>query len=222
MLNAEQLIADFEDCIGFPYASPGTNDERGIDCSGMFVRAFRLQGASIYHGSNTIWRRYLSRKGRITGEGDLTPGMAVFKWKEDTPSKFDDNEGDFCHIGLVTHVSPLRIVHASTEGMQVKADTKLGKWRYWGWLRDVVEDEAQTDREVTYPTLCKGSRGENVRTLQTLLNACGASLDVDGIFGSKTRRAVKQFQAANGLETDGIAGKNTWAALMKETEGLNE
>lgn len=54
MLNLEQLISDFEACIGFPYASPGTNDERGIDCSGMFVRAFRRQGASIYHGSNTI------------------------------------------------------------------------------------------------------------------------------------------------------------------------
>ena len=38
MLNLSQLISDFEACIGFPYASPGTNDARGIDCSGMFVR----------------------------------------------------------------------------------------------------------------------------------------------------------------------------------------
>ena len=44
LLNLEQLISDFEACIGFPYASPGTNDARGIDCSGMFVRAFRRQG----------------------------------------------------------------------------------------------------------------------------------------------------------------------------------
>ena len=29
MLNLSQLISDFEACIGFPYASPGTNDERG-------------------------------------------------------------------------------------------------------------------------------------------------------------------------------------------------
>ena len=54
MIDIPQLIADFEACIGWPYKSPGTNDERGIDCSGMFVRAFRLQGESIYHGSNTI------------------------------------------------------------------------------------------------------------------------------------------------------------------------
>ena len=132
MLNLEQLISDFEACIGFPYASPGTNDERGIDCSGMFVRAFRRQGASIYHGSNTIFRKYLARSGTIASAADLCPGMAVFKWKPVTPARFSDNLGDFCHIGLVTSVSPLRIVHASTEGMAVKADSKIGKWRYWG------------------------------------------------------------------------------------------
>ena len=127
MLNLSQLISDFEACIGFPYASPGTNDERGIDCSGMFVRAFRRQGASIYHGSNTIFRKYLAHSGTIASAADLRPGMAVFKWKSETPARFSDGLGDFCHIGLVTSVSPLRIVHASTEGMAVKADSKIGK-----------------------------------------------------------------------------------------------
>ena len=55
--------------------------------------------------------------------------MAVFKWKEKTPSKFSDNEGDFCHIGLVTSVSPLRIVHASTEGMQLLASLTMLSFR---------------------------------------------------------------------------------------------
>ena len=134
LLNLEQLISDFEACIGFPYASPGTNDAHGIDCSGMFVRAFRRQGASIYHGSNTIFRKYLARSGTIASAAGLRPGMAVFKWKPVTPARFSDGLGDFCHIGLVTSVSPLRIVHASTEGMAVKADSKIGKWRYWGCL----------------------------------------------------------------------------------------
>ena len=42
--------------------------------------------------------------------------MAVFKWKPVTPARFSDGLGDFCHIGLVTSVSPLRIVHASMRG----------------------------------------------------------------------------------------------------------
>lgn len=201
LLNLSQLISDFEACIGFPYASPGTNDERGIDCSGMFVRAFRRQGASIYHGSNTIFRKYLARSGTIASAADLRPGMAVFKWKPVTPARFSDGLGDFCHIGLVTSVSPLRIVHASTEGMAVKADSKIGKWRYWGWLKDVAE------------TSSFNSAGDSVRLLQTLLNRAGYELAVDGIFGTMTRCSVKGFQSERGLQVDGIVGKQTWAAL---------
>ena len=222
LLNLSQLISDFEACIGFPYASPGTNDERGIDCSGMFVRAFRRQGASIYHGSNTIFRKYLARSGTIASAADLCPGMAVFKWKPVTPARFSDNLGDFCHIGLVTSVSPLRIVHASTEGMAVKADSKIGKWRYWGWLKDVAETSSfnsagdsavSTSSSVSRPTLRTGSRGDSVRLLQTLLNRAGYELAVAGIFGTMTRCSVKGFQSERGLQVDGIVGKQTWAAL---------
>ena len=49
MLDVNKLIASVEECLGWPYVSPGTNDSRGIDCSGLFVKAFRDQGASIYH-----------------------------------------------------------------------------------------------------------------------------------------------------------------------------
>ena len=213
-MNLATLISDFEACIGFPYVSPGTNDERGIDCSGLFVRAFRRQGASIYHGSNTIFRKYLARSGPIASAADLRPGMAVFKWKSETPSRFTDGLGDFCHIGLVTSVSPLRIVHASTEGMCVKADSKIGKWRYWGWLKDVAEETPAAPSEAPrHPTLRTGSRGESIRLLQTLLNTHGYELVVDGVFGTMTRCSVKGFQSEQGLTADGIVGAKTWAAL---------
>ena len=39
---------------------------------------------------------------------------------------------------------------------------------------------------------------------------------IDGIVGTKTKAATKQFQAAMGLAVDGIAGQNTWAALRGE------
>ena len=43
-------------------------------------------------------------------------------------------------LHMVTAVNPLRIVHASTGTMCVTADTKIGKWKYWSWLKDVAED----------------------------------------------------------------------------------
>lgn len=143
MLDVNKLIASVEECLGWPYVSPGTNDARGIDCSGLFVKAFRDQGASIYHGSNTIYRKYCSEKGKLTSVSQLQPGMAVFKWNANTPEKFNDGLGDFQHIGLVTSVNPLRIVHASSAAGCVTTDTKLGKWAYWGWLKDVARPENQ-------------------------------------------------------------------------------
>ena len=56
--------------------------------------------------------------------------------------------------------------------------------------------------------LKKGSRGNDVRTLQKLLN-----LQPDGIFGILTEEAVKDFQRENGLKVDGIVGDATWARL---------
>lgn len=216
MIDVQQLITDFEDCIGWPYASPGTNDERGIDCSGMFVRAFRLQGARIYHGSNTIWRKHLSDKGKIRSADDLQPGMAVFKWQAETPAKFGDDLGDFCHIGLVTSVSPLRIVHASTQGMQVRADSKLGKWQYWGVLAQADMDGAQHLALPTERCLDYGDRGSAVRELQRALRELEYDLEIDGIFGPITENCVKSFQGTHGLVQDGIVGPLTWAALGGE------
>ncbi len=69
--------------------------------------------------------------------------------------------------------------------------------------------------------LKRGSSGSQVRTLQTKLNNWGYNCGtVDGIFGSKTVAAVKQFQKNNGLTVDGIVGAKTAAALgMTLTSG---
>ena len=141
MLDVAKLCASAEECLGWPYVSPGTNDARGIDCSGLFVKCYRDQGASIYHGSNTIYRNYCSEKGKLTSTSQLRRGMAVFKWNSNTPEKFNDGLGDFQHIGLVVSVNPLRIIHASTGTMCVTTDTKIGKWKYWGWLKDVARED---------------------------------------------------------------------------------
>ena len=59
-----------------------------------------------------------------------------------------------------------------------------------------------------------GSRGEEVRTIQTKLKRWGYYTgNVDGIYGSATLAAVKKFQKKNGLAVDGIAGTKTLQAM---------
>lgn len=138
MLNVQKMIASAEEALGWPYVSPGSNDASGIDCSGLFVKIYRDQGASIYHGSNRIYRKYCKEKGQIRSVSDLQPGMAVFKWKDRTPKGYNDDLGDFHHIGLVVSAKPLRIIHASSAKGKVVTDTKLGQWSHWGMLSDVA------------------------------------------------------------------------------------
>ncbi len=63
-------------------------------------------------------------------------------------------------------------------------------------------------------TVQSGSDGAAVRAAQTMLNAHGASLQVDGAFGPATREAVVSFQKSRNLTQDGIVGPNTWQALL--------
>ncbi len=66
----------------------------------------------------------------------------------------------------------------------------------------------------------QGSTGAQVRTIQDKLKRWGYySGEVDGIFGSGTRKAVVSFQKKNGLAADGIVGPNTLRALGMSVSG---
>ncbi|MBR5572136.1 MAG: peptidoglycan-binding protein [Oscillospiraceae bacterium] len=66
----------------------------------------------------------------------------------------------------------------------------------------------------TYPLLSLGSGGSAVRELQEALNRHGYGLAVDGVFGDKTKAAVRDYQAQNGLKKDGVVGEETWGSLL--------
>lgn len=64
--------------------------------------------------------------------------------------------------------------------------------------------------------------GVSVSDVQTALNRNGAKLIVDGDAGPATLAAVKAFQAAGGLNNDGIVGPKTWAALEANKQTQEE
>ncbi len=65
--------------------------------------------------------------------------------------------------------------------------------------------------------LQKGSTGERVKTMQSLLKKAGYDLGkagVDGIFGSKTDEALRAFQTAQDIGVDGVFGPETAKPLL--------
>lgn len=83
------------------------------------------------------------------------------------------------------------------------------------------EPEPSGTVEIEMDILKKGDTGNQVETLQILLNAFGFRdddgnlLEVDSIFGEKTKQAVISYQSARDIEADGVVGFQTWSHILK-------
>ena len=132
---------------------------------------------------------------------------------------FQRRNGRMQHTGI--HIGGGKVIHCSN-GVQW-GDTSDKAWTHYAipsGLYTAEEIAAAGKPDTSKPTesvvfnLRRGSKGADVTKLQTALNAlgydCGAA---DGIFGAATEKAVRAFQADNGLAVDGIAGKATQEAL---------
>jgi murein L,D-transpeptidase YcbB/YkuD len=65
-----------------------------------------------------------------------------------------------------------------------------------------------------------GKSKDRVREIQSALKNAGYyDGAVDGIKGKKTKKAIREFQKANGLTADGIVGKRTWEVLSRYAKG---
>ena len=87
------------------------------------------------------------------------------------------------------------------------------------------EEEQEEVAETVFTSLRFGSTGSNVSTLQKNLTVLGYYYgEVTGHYGTKTRAAVRSFQKDNGLSTDGVAGKKTFAAVQEaiDRKGIPE
>lgn len=66
------------------------------------------------------------------------------------------------------------------------------------------------------------SKGPKVKQIQSLYNKIGYGvLEVDGIYGQKTKDKTIEFQKDNGLDADGIIGPLTYEKLSRFLEGYD-
>lgn len=141
---------------------------------------------------------------------------------------------NLCHIGIVEKVENNKIytIEGNTSdkaeliingGQVAKKVYDINSDVIYGFARpnyNASESKENTNNEIIYATIKKGSKGNLVRIAQEKLLAKGYILSkygADGSFGQETENAVKQLQKDafpnNPEEWDGIIGNKTWAIL---------
>ena len=103
------------------------------DCSGLFSWAFKELGGYMYHGSDTMFKKYTTSSGKLksgkrTDGKELLPGTAVFVWKE--------KDQKYGHVGLYIGNGWV-IEAASTQSGVIKSKVTASKWTHWGELKGV-------------------------------------------------------------------------------------
>ena len=103
------------------------------DCSGLFTWAFAQLGGYMYHGSDTMFRKYTTATGQLkngkrTDGKELRKGTAVFCYNEE--------KKNYSHVGLYIGNGYV-IEAASTQSGVIKSKVSNKKWEAWGELRGV-------------------------------------------------------------------------------------
>jgi cell wall-associated NlpC family hydrolase len=196
--NYNRAIALWKKRLGQGYANL-----HAYDCSGLVV-AFLLAEKLIGGDMNANGLYYTACD--ATEKDALIAGDLVFK-------KYLTNSRVY-HVGV--YMGDGTVVHAKGRDYGVIREAlSKGGWNRFGRLKCFGEPAApvytRALKNKGKPYMC----GDDVRAVQAALEAAGFSPDgVDGSYGPKTEAAVKAYQAANGLEADGIAGPKTWAKLF--------
>lgn len=146
-----------------PHYQLGSSDLNNCDCIGMVKYGLRKNGVTLTtSGTNWTMRNQVKNIRHITGASVLKFGDVVFKAREPgsegyaLPSKYKHGGSayngdlrDYCHIGVVKSVSPLRIIHMT--GPTAKTDTTIGKWKFAADLKESYISDGGTPTPVPTP-----------------------------------------------------------------------
>lgn len=209
-------------------------DKRGYNICSTIIAQSIIEGAC---GSSTLSRPpYNNHFGMKCGSNWKGPSVNLKTKEEYTKGTLTTIKDNFrvysndaeCVSGYFDFISAKRYANLKTSAnyMQfaeyLKADGYATSSSYVNTLCRTVEKYNLTrfDKNAVSvvvsnrPVLRRGSKGEDVKYLQTVLNKEGYKVGaIDGIFGKNTESALKQFQNEKMLVIDGICGPKTWLML---------
>lgn len=209
------------------YKSHITQGKIATDCVGL-IKGYHweLDGVVKYNRnklpdfSASQMYQYAKVKGSIDTLPEI-PGVLVWV-------------GDKSHIGVYLGNGYIGEARNFTHGVQLNALNERN-FKYWGldpYISYTAEEKdialkaagKSATSSSSGTSLRKGDRGAAVKDMQDLLLKAGYKLPVygaDGSFGAETLKALKSFQANNGLDVDGVYGPKTRAKLTSSSAVSN-
>lgn len=124
-----------------------------------------------------------------------------------TQNEYDALVSFAFNVGSINQLTANGTRDKKTIGDKILLYNKAGGNVLKGLARRREEEHALyfDGSKTSLPTLKKGSRGESVVALQTYLNLVGFDCGkADGIFGTKTENAVKEFKKSNIITLEGL------------------
>ena len=175
--NAERALAYIKKATKTPLYA--------FDCSGLIIHWLRDIRGLIDSDTNAqgLYKQ-CKQQGKL-GAWQMQAGDLVFR--------YSFAKGKMGHVGV--YVGDGMVIEAKGRDYGVvNLHLSFGGWTHQGRHPALAEDTAPTVFRLTSPMM----RGENVKLMQTALNACGYDCGkADGICGKATMTAVKAFATAH-------------------------
>lgn len=201
--------------LGVPYVWGGESiAEGGMDCSGFAYNA--LNDSDIKVSRTTAQGYYTKFKDYEVAKSTIYSGDLLF---------FGKSKNSITHIAIAISSTEMiesiggkrNTIKNKGKGVSISKITRR---------KDLVavcrfENVSRETLKCAKPTLRQGSKGTEVTNLQLNLNkVINAGLVTDGLFGSKTKLALKNFQKQYKLTTDGIYGKHSYSVMKSLIGGV--
>lgn len=198
------------------------------DCSSLVYYALWEAG---FLPTKPTWGNTETLSAELTKRG----WKRIAPYPQTTPKVGDILLNDEHHVAVCT--APGMMSYASIDergktsggqsGDQTDRETRTvsGFWYTRGWDCILRYGGSQSATQTTtttggfkvygFPLVKNGSKGDAVKMCQAALNVrMGAGLQTDGVCGSKTEAAIKKWQESHGLEPDKQCGPKTWQSLL--------
>lgn len=171
----------------------------------------------------TYWSRkqalfnFAQERGASVGDEEMQVEFCISELKNDYPGLW----ALLCSVtDIYTAASEVCTVYERPAVNNISVRAGFAKQFYSRFsgldVSESGDDSTETKTQTYWPprVICEGMSGDDVAVAQAILKARGGDVSISGEFDARFKERVTQWQTFNGLDADGIIGKNTWSKLL--------